>query len=328
MHLRSERRPGAPRRPDPFRPRAAVPVRRGRRGLPSRGRGSRLAAGRPRRSHGLLGPARARRGASTTSAGACASVTSSRLSSASTPSISRRSASPRAPAPAIGLADPLEHRRERPRGVEVVGEGVEEALAQRRRPGWRRPAAQACAPPRGSRSTRAAGLGQTLLVELDRLAVVAAAEVHEQRVAPVGVERLGGAGRCCRPTSTSSRCVEPEHPVVHPQPRERRAAGGTRLRGLVLVVGEDQVRAAAVDLEVDAEQLLGHRRALDVPARPARAPTASPRPCPRPACGPSTARSRAGRACARRPRRPRPGPSRRRRGATARRSAGSCATEK
>ena len=50
------------------------------------------------------------------------------------------------------------------------------------------------------------------------------------------------------------------------------AVGSAGLRRLVLVVGEDQVRAAAVDLEVEPEQLLGHRRALDVPARPAAAP--------------------------------------------------------
>ena len=49
-----------------------------------------------------------------------------------------------------------------------------------------------------------------------------------------------------------------------------------RLRGLVLVMGEDEVVAAAVDLEADAEQLLGHRRALDVPARPAAAPRRVP----------------------------------------------------
>ena len=49
-----------------------------------------------------------------------------------------------------------------------------------------------------------------------------------------------------------------------------------RLGGLVLVVGEDQVAAAAVDLEADAEQLLGHRRALDVPAGPAAAPRRVP----------------------------------------------------
>ena len=45
-----------------------------------------------------------------------------------------------------------------------------------------------------------------------------------------------------------------------------------RLRRLVLVVGEGQVVAAGVDLEADAEHLLGHRRALDVPARAPAAP--------------------------------------------------------
>ena len=50
------------------------------------------------------------------------------------------------------------------------------------------------------------------------------------------------------------------------------AARGLGLGDLVLVVGEDQVGAAAVDLEVHAEDLLGHRRALDVPARAPAAP--------------------------------------------------------
>ena len=49
-----------------------------------------------------------------------------------------------------------------------------------------------------------------------------------------------------------------------------------RLGGLVLVVGEDQVRAPAVDIEADAERGLGHRRALDVPARPSRPPGRRP----------------------------------------------------
>src|SRR5215211_8919842 len=35
---------------------------------------------------------------------------------------------------------------------------------------------------------------------------------------------------------------------------------------------EDEVEAAAVDLELGAEVLLGHHGALDVPARPATAP--------------------------------------------------------
>ena len=50
-----------------------------------------------------------------------------------------------------------------------------------------------------------------------------------------------------------------------------------RLRELVLVVREDEVEPAAVDLEGRAEELLGHRRALDVPARPAPPPRRVPR---------------------------------------------------
>src|SRR6185312_9576105 len=58
--------------------------------------------------------------------------------------------------------------------------------------------------------------------------------------------------------------------------RERLAARRLGLRDLVLVVGKDQVRAAAVDVEVHAEYLLGHRGALDVPAGPAAAPRRGP----------------------------------------------------
>ncbi len=42
------------------------------------------------------------------------------------------------------------------------------------------------------------------------------------------------------------------------------------------MVGEDQVGAAAVDVEADTEQLLRHRRALDVPARPPLPPGRRP----------------------------------------------------
>ena len=57
-----------------------------------------------------------------------------------------------------------------------------------------------------------------------------------------------------------------EQPVVHPHAREL-AACAPRLGELVLVVREDQVDPAAVDLEDRTEKLLGHRRAFDVPAR-------------------------------------------------------------
>src|SRR4029453_18347914 len=50
------------------------------------------------------------------------------------------------------------------------------------------------------------------------------------------------------------------------------AARSLGLGDLVLVVREDEVRAAAVDLERHAQHGLGHRRALDVPPGSALAP--------------------------------------------------------
>src|SRR5581483_8996410 len=62
-----------------------------------------------------------------------------------------------------------------------------------------------------------------------------------------------------------------EHPVVRPDLGERMTER-MRLRNLVLVMREDEVEPAAVDLERGPEDLLGHHRALDVPARTAVAP--------------------------------------------------------
>ena len=50
-----------------------------------------------------------------------------------------------------------------------------------------------------------------------------------------------------------------------------------RLRQLVLVVGEDQVLAAAVDVQRLPQVAQGHDGALDVPAGAARPPGALPR---------------------------------------------------
>ena len=79
---------------------------------------------------------------------------------------------------------------------------------------------------------------------------------------------------------------------VQPVAREGLAGGALALRDLVLVVREDVVDAAAVDVEGLAEVAHAHRRALDVPARPARPPRRLPG---RLALlgAPSTARSRA-----------------------------------
>ena len=61
-------------------------------------------------------------------------------------------------------------------------------------------------------------------------------------------------------------------PVAH----RRTARDRRRLGDLVLVVGEDVVDAAGVDLEARPEVAQGHRRALEVPAREAVAPRARP----------------------------------------------------
>ncbi len=71
------------------------------------------------------------------------------------------------------------------------------------------------------------------------------------------------------------------HPgVVQPVPREA-VARGVRLRPFVLVVREDQVHPAAVDVELRAEVGRGHRRALQVPAGPPVAPRRRPGRLPR-----------------------------------------------
>ena len=48
------------------------------------------------------------------------------------------------------------------------------------------------------------------------------------------------------------------------------------LRDFVLVMREDQVLAAQVQIEAGAEQFHAHRAALDVPARPAVPPRTRP----------------------------------------------------
>src|SRR5690606_9329182 len=63
--------------------------------------------------------------------------------------------------------------------------------------------------------------------------------------------------------------------VVHPVAGET-VARGLGLRDLVLVVREDQVDAAAVDVERRPQILGGHRRALQVPAGAAGAPRGRP----------------------------------------------------
>ena len=69
--------------------------------------------------------------------------------------------------------------------------------------------------------------------------------------------------------------VNGEEAVVDPVSREG-PAGRPRLGDLILVVREDEVHPAAVDVEGIAEVLRAHRGAFDVPARAARPPRAAP----------------------------------------------------
>ena len=66
--------------------------------------------------------------------------------------------------------------------------------------------------------------------------------------------------------------VDGQHVVVHPVLHGLMAHRGYGLRNLALVVGEDEVHAAAVDVELLAEVLAAHRRAFAMPAGEAVAP--------------------------------------------------------
>src|SRR5512133_333495 len=63
---------------------------------------------------------------------------------------------------------------------------------------------------------------------------------------------------------------------MHPVAGEGLAGVALRLRDLVLVMREDQVVAAAMDIDLLAQVTQVHRRALNVPARPSLAPGAVP----------------------------------------------------
>ena len=68
-----------------------------------------------------------------------------------------------------------------------------------------------------------------------------------------------------------------EYAVVHPVAGEgRTGAGAFALRDLVLVMGEDQIHAAAVDVQRLAKIGAAHGRAFDVPAGAAASPSTFP----------------------------------------------------
>ena len=64
--------------------------------------------------------------------------------------------------------------------------------------------------------------------------------------------------------------------VVHPVPGKGLAGRALGLRNFVLMVGEDQIHAAAVNIKGLAQIFHAHRRALDMPAGATHAPGALP----------------------------------------------------
>ena len=150
---------------------------------------------------------------------------------------------------------------------------------------------------------------QALLREGQPRAIVAGEEVRDHHLGGPAVEHVRQRARCCRCSCSSSRrrarasrCASRCGPCSRPW-----AALG--LRDLVLVVREDQVDAAAVDLEPRGPGRSRPWPSTRCASRGGPAPTATPTRCPRPACAPSRARSPGATPCRcrARPRPSRPG---------------------
>ena len=168
------------------------------------------------------------------------------------------------------MVTPFVHDRERGGGVEVVVESCREAIPRsgRRRLGR---GAKHVTEPVGARVCRL----QRRIRVVERLSPVAGEEEDEEGLAAPAIQGVL-QGDVVADGLVHLLAGEPEHAVVHPDPRER-TAQRPRLRDLVLVVREHEIEPAAVDLELRAKVLLRHDGALDVPSRPATAPRRLPR---------------------------------------------------
>jgi hypothetical protein len=118
------------------------------------------------------------------------------------------------------------------------------------------------------------GLAQGLLAVLDHRAVVRGAQVVAQAMGRPVLDHLGDEHRVAERLA-HLLAAHRDPGVVHPI-RGEIVAVRLGLRDLVLVVREDQVEAAAVDVEGGAQVLVGHGRALQVPAGAAAAPRRLP----------------------------------------------------
>ena len=117
---------------------------------------------------------------------------------------------------------------------------------------------------------------QRLFRVRQRRAIVPAQDKHPQPVRPIPVESLAKRHDFAR-RLRHLLAAHLHHRVVHPVANKRIEPGKPlRLRDLVLVVREDQVHPAAVQVNLFSQVANRHRRALNVPARPTRPPRTLP----------------------------------------------------
>ena len=123
---------------------------------------------------------------------------------------------------------------------------------------------------------RAGGTAQALEGEVQRAAVMGLGHKQAQRVGGVLVEHVLEREEVAQRLA-HLLAVDQKHARVHPMVGELAAPGALGLGALVLMMGELQVGAAAVDVDGHAQIAVHHGSALGVPAGTARAPRRVPR---------------------------------------------------
>lgn len=112
--------------------------------------------------------------------------------------------------------------------------------------------------------------------EVDRAAILRAEHEHAHRFQ---IKFLGDVahGEEVAQRLAHLLVIHIDESVVHPVMDERLARRALALGDLVFVVREDEILAAAVDIQRLAEVFHAHRRAFDMPARTAHPPRRFPR---------------------------------------------------
>ena len=174
---------------------------------------------------------------------------------------------------AVQLRGQLEQHGQRDGGVEVLVHRGFEARGVRLRPvdvGKRHLARVHAAQGRVQAAQAIARIFQAGIAVIEGAAVLGAQHEEAHCLAVVVLEHIADGEEVAQRLG-HLLVVHIDETVVQPVIDEALAAGTFALRDLVLVVRELQVQATTVDVELLTEQAARHGRALDVPARAARA---------------------------------------------------------